>query len=193
MTIRSAVLLLLGACIANFASSQAETTGLPSTDANREALLSLPWEKFDQTQNSGWRVYVNPTRKEYLEAADLIEAYLTRHSDLPARQRALSYFHAGMQYVFCARAHGGDPLAAVPDLDRAIVPGNEPAHSVDWNEMVIATKAFLLGDRASLLAVKIRVAAMPRASVEWPNYADDLLNNLGKPYGSWWPKDEPKK
>jgi hypothetical protein len=34
---------------------------------------------------------------------------------------------------------------------------------------------------------------MPAAAVEWPNYADDLLKNLGKPYGSWWPKEEAKK
>jgi hypothetical protein len=186
-------LLLLGAFIANVASAQTESTGSPLRGADHEALLSLPWEQFDQTQNSGWRVYVNPTSKQYLEAARLIEAYLARHNDLPARQRALSYFHAGMQYVFYARENVGDPLAALPDLDKAIVSGKEPAHSIDWNEMVIATKAFLVGDRATLLAVRERVAAMPTASVEWPNYADDLLRNLGKPYGSWWPKEEPKK
>jgi hypothetical protein len=59
--------------------------------------------------------------------------------------------------------------------------------------MVIATKAFLVGDRATLLAAKERVSAMPAASVSWPNYENDLLNNLGKPYGSWWPKETPKK
>jgi|CZKI01.1.fsa_nt_gi hypothetical protein len=193
MTTPAPVLLLLSAFIASIASAQTGSTGLSTREADHEALLSLPWEQFDQTQNSGWRVYVNPSSKQYLEAAKLIETYLTRHSDLTARQRALSYFHAGMQYVFYAREHGGDPLAALPDLDKAIVSGKEPAHSVDWNDMVIATKAFLVGDRATLLAVKERLAVMPTASVEWPNYADDLLKNLGKPYGSWWPKEEPKK
>lgn len=180
---QASILFLMGAYIA---PAKAESTGLKSQAADHEALLSLPWKQFDQTQDSGWRLYVNPTRKQYLEAAKLIEEYLSRHSELPARQRALSYFHAGMQYVFYARQHGGDPLAAIPDLDKAIVPGNEPAHSIDWNEMVIATKAFLMGDRAKLTAVKARVAAMPAASVEWPDYADDLLRNMGKPYGSWW-------
>lgn len=145
-TTPASILLFLGAFIASIACAQAESTSSPSRDVDLEALLSLPWKQFDQTQDSGWRVYVNPTNKQYIEAAKLIEAYLARHNDLPARQRALSYFHAGMQYVFHARAHGGNPLAALPDLDKAIVSGKEPAHSVDWKEMVIATKAFLLDD-----------------------------------------------
>ncbi|MDP3073230.1 MAG: hypothetical protein Q8N18_23260 [Opitutaceae bacterium] len=62
--------------------------------------------------------------------------------------------------------------------------------------MVIATKAFLMGDQATLLAVKERVAAMTPGAVRFlksPASADDLLNNLGKPYGSWFPKEVPKK
>jgi hypothetical protein len=62
--------------------------------------------------------------------------------------------------------------------------------------MVIATKAFLVNDRATLLAVQERVAAMPPETVKFlqpPNRPDDLLSNLGRPYGSWFPQAERKK
>lgn len=163
-------------------------------DPDRESVLSLPWSQFDQTEESGWRMYA--ARKQHLEAARLIEAYLNRHNELSERQRALSHFHAAMQYVFQAREHGGDTGAALPHLDQAIVSGKETGLSADWNDLVIAIKAFLTDDRATLLAIKERVAAMPPGTVRWlksPDSAQDLLDNLGKPYGSWWPKEEPKK
>jgi hypothetical protein len=42
-------------------------------EPDREMLLSLPWQQFDQTLNSGWRVY--SARHEYRAAADVIEVY----------------------------------------------------------------------------------------------------------------------
>jgi len=169
----------------------AATSSAPAPD--REVLLSLPWKEFDQTQNSGWRIFVNPTRKEYLIAAKLMEDYLARHKDLTARQRVIIHYHAAHQYIYRAvRTNEGDVRDAFPHLDSAIIPENEEAPSIDWNEMVIATKAFLAGDRATLLAVRSRVAALSPEAVRYlksPHAPEDLLKNLGKPYGSWFPQN----
>ena len=188
------MLLLVSALVANICSAQNKPPGLTPGDPDRETVLALPWGQFDQNEDSGWRLL--SARKQHLEAAKLIEAYLSRHTELSERQRALSNFHAGMQYVFYARDHGGDPRAGIPDLEKALVPGSGTGLPVDWNDLVIATKAFLMGDRPTLLAVRERVAAMPPGAARWlksPHDVDDLINNLGKPYGSWWPKEEAKK
>lgn len=197
MTLSNSIRALLGTIVVSICPAQNGPIESAPRDPDRESLLSLAWKEFDQTQNSGWRVYVNLTRKEYLEAARLIEAYLERHHELTPRQRALCHYHAAHQYIYRAVRTGvGDPLDALPNLDKAIVPSKATAPSLDWNDMVIATKAFLMGDRATLLAVKERVAAMPPEAVKFlksPNSPDDSLNNLGKPYGSWFPKEEPRK
>jgi len=188
------MLLLASALVANICSAQNKPLVSTPRDSDREAVLALPWGQFDQTEDSGWRML--SSEKKHLEAAKLIEAYLDRHHELSERQRALSNFHAGMQYVFFARDHGGDPRAGIPDLEKAIVSGTGAGLPVDWNDLVIATKAFLMGDKPTLLAVKERVAAMPPGAARWlksPHDVDDLINNLGKPYGTWWPKEEPKK
>lgn len=194
MTTRDSILFLLSGLVVHICSAQNNPMDSVLRDPDRESILSLPWNRFDQTQDSGWRMYAN--RKQHLEAAKLIEDYLNRHNELSERQRALSHFHAAMQYVFQAREHGGDTHAALAHLDQAMASGKGTGLSADWNDMVIAIKAFLTGDRATLLAVKERVAAMPPSAIRWlksPDSADDLLNNLGKPYGSWWPREEPKK
>jgi hypothetical protein len=192
MTARNPMLLLLSASLANICSAQSNPQ--ESTPPNTEAVLALPWNQFDQTEDSGWRMLSSDGK--HLEAAKLIEAYVDRHHELSVRQRALSNYHAGMQYVFFARDHGGDPRAGIPDLEKAIVSGTGTGLPVDWNDLVLATKAFLMGDRPTLLAVKERVAALPPGAARWlksPRDVDDLLDNIGKPYGTWWPKEEPKK
>jgi hypothetical protein len=189
--------LPLFAIAVSVCSAQTDPVTPTTREPDRESLLSLPWKEFDQTQNSGWRWYVNPGRKRYLEAAKLIETYLARHDELTPRQRALCHFHASHNYLFRhLRTGAGDPLDAIPHLDQAIVPGGATPPSADWNDLVIATKAFLLQDRLTLLSVKERVAAMPAASIKFlksPNSPDDLIDHLGQPYGSWFPQPEPKK
>jgi hypothetical protein len=122
----------------------------------------------------------------------LIEDYLLLHSDLSDWHRALSHYHAATEYIFEARAHGGSTSAAIRHLDAAIVapptPGKPAEYRgpADWNALVTATKAFLLGDRATLIAVSKSVAAMPKGSVKFPGFAEDMLQHIGEPYGSWW-------
>ncbi len=183
--------------LAGICFGQSDARNVSALDPDRETILSLPWKQFDQTQNSGWRVYVNPNRKQYLVAAKLIEEYLARHDELTLWQRVITHYHAAHQYIYRAVSTGeADTRDAFPHLDKAITPDNETPPSVDWNDMVIATRAFLISDRATLLEVKERVAAMPPELVRFlkpPHTPGELLDNLGKPYGSWFPKDEPKK
>ncbi|MGA7727051.1 MAG: hypothetical protein WCA95_17375 [Opitutaceae bacterium] len=159
------MLLLVSALVANICPAQNKSLVSTPPDPERETVLALPWGLFDQTEDSGWRTL--SSQKKHLEAAKLIEAYLDRHHELSERQRALSNFHAGMQYVFFARDHGGDPRAGIPDLEKAIVSGAGTGLPVDWNDLVIATKAFLMSDRPTLLAVRGRVTAMPPGAARW--------------------------
>jgi hypothetical protein len=147
-------------------------------EPDREMLLSLPWQQFDQTLNSGWRVY--SARHEYRAAADVIEVYLKQHQDLTVRQCAVSHFHAGLM-----RVRGGRTNAGLAHIKQALVPDNTPGLSDDWNIMVYAHIAFLTGDRATLVALKERVASLPPSRVEWPGCPADLLEHFGQPFGSW--------
>jgi len=147
-------------------------------DGERDFLLSLPWQQFDQTLNSGWRVY--SAHREYRAAADVIEVYLKQHLELTVRQRAVSHFHAGQMRVYDGRTEAG-----VAHMVQALVPENTRGLSDDWNIMVSAHKAFLTGDRATLVALKAQAAALPPSRVEWPGCPADLLEHFGQPLGSW--------
>lgn len=147
-----------------------------AADPDPEALLALPWKQFDQTLGSGWRTYAD--RKEHLAAARLIESYLARRNDLTPAQRAVSSFHAGAEL---ARENLYEE--ALRHLDRAQVPAGTRGVPEDWNELVIATRAFLQGDRAALLASKQRVAAIESSA--FPTSAAQYLQYFGQRYGVW--------
>ena len=147
-------------------------------DRERDVILSLPWQQFDQTLNSGWRVY--SARREYRAAADAIEVYLKQHPGLTVRQRAVSHFHAGQMRVYDGRTEPG-----VAHMKQALVPEGTPGLSDDWNIMVSAHIAFLALDRATLVALQAQAAALPPSRVEWPGCPADLLEHFGQPLGSW--------
>jgi len=169
----------IGALIALLAISCAAASE-PSVE--EDALLALPWKQFDQTLGSGWRVYA--MRDEHLLAARLIERYLAERSDLTPVQRAVSHFHAGAEL-----ARVNLHKEALSHFDQASVPPGSKGVPEDWNELVTANKAFLLGDRTALLACKQRVDAMRS-----PAFRDTfamLLEYLGRPWGAW--DDKPKQ
>jgi hypothetical protein len=141
-----------------------------------DALLALPWKQFDQTLGSGWRVYA--CRKDYAGAARLIETYLARRTDLTPAQRAVSNFHAAAEL-----GHANRYEAALRHLESAEVPAGTRGVPEDWNELVMATRAFLLSDRKTLLASQRRVEMM--ASPAFPRSAAQYLEHLGERYGSW--------
>jgi hypothetical protein len=147
-------------------------------DREREVILSLPWQQFDQTLGSGWRIY--SARRDYQAAADVIEVYLRQHPELTVRQRAVSHFHAGQM-----RVYEGCTKAGVALMKQALVPEIPPGLPDDWNIMVSAHIAFLTGDRATLVALKARVVALPPSRVEWPDCPADLLEHFGQPLASW--------
>jgi len=70
-------------------------------------------------------------------------------------------------------------------MKQALTPDNTPGLSDDWNIMVSAHIAFLIGDRVTLLALKEQEASLPPARVEWPGCPADLLEHFGEPLGSW--------
>jgi hypothetical protein len=150
--------------------------GLLHSQAPDEELLAQPWKQFDQTPGSGWRVYAD--RKEHRAAAELIEAYLARRGDLTPAQRAVSHFHAAAEF---ARENLYEK--ALRHLEVAQVPTGTRGVPEDWNELVIATRAFLQGDREALLASKQRVEAM--RSPAFPKSAALYLEHLGQRYGVW--------
>lgn len=148
----------------------------PLEKPSDEELLALPWKQFDQTLGSGWRVHA--LRKDYLAAARLIETYLARRTDLTPAQRAISHFHAAAEL-----ARENLYQDALRHLESAeVAPGSRDVPQ-DWNELVIATRAFLQGDREALLASKQRVDAM--SSAAFPDAADRLLEHFGQRYGIW--------
>lgn len=73
--------------------------------------------------------------------------------------------------------------SALRHLGRADVPPGMNGVPEDWNELVISTRAFLLEDRAALLASKQRVAAMKKPA--FPGSADIYLKYLGQRFGAW--------
>jgi hypothetical protein len=163
------VSLLVAVAVALGAESQ------PTKSADEE-LLALPWKQFDQTLGSGWRVYA--CRKDHAGAARLIETYLGRRTDLTPTQRAVSHFHAAAEL-----ARENRYQEALRHLESAEVAAGSRGVPEDWNELVLAMRAFLLGDRAALLASKQRVAAM--RSPAFPQSAEQLLEHLGERYGVW--------
>ena len=103
--------------------SAAQSVDRPISHPDREVLLALPWKQFDQTPDSGWRIYVNQDRSEYLTAAELIEAYLERRKDLTLAERAYCQYHGSMMYVYRAVRRNEDPRFAIPKIRQAIVEG----------------------------------------------------------------------
>jgi len=144
-------------------------------------MLSLPWEQFDQSTNSGWRTLAftdRGARRDYRSAADLIDIYLRQHPALKVQQRAVSRFHVGQ-----LQAMDGRTKAGVANMKQALVPENTPDLPADWNIMVSATIAFLNDDRATLVHLKEQVASLPPSRVKWPDCPANLLEHFGQAYG----------
>ena len=120
-------------------------------DNAREALLSLPYEEFDQTPDSGWRVWFKQKRNR--EAVVLIEEYLKRHCDLTPKHSAMLHFHAAQLLA----TEGRESQRAIAHLKQARCDGQNPG----YNEFADAMRAFLERDRDELLAIWARVAQYP--------------------------------
>jgi hypothetical protein len=144
-------------------------------DAQRERLLALSFDQFDQTNGEGFRLLLD--QKRHVEAAELIEEYLRRHGrDLTERERVSLSFHAGQLYGIV-----GDPSKAAPHLKRALYKG-EPTpdgHPAYWNAYVDATRAFVTHDRNQLLEARDRMGDLNEG---FHRLVDSFIENFDVPY-----------
>src|SRR5258708_14600917 len=106
----------------------------------RTAMLSLPYNAFDQSYGSGFRLLYD--RGEYLKAAVLIEDYLKAHSELTSGQQKFLHLHAAQMFAL-----GSESTRAVEHLDLALSHEKTPELGQNWNDMLAATRAFLTHDR----------------------------------------------
>ena len=141
-------------------------------------MLALPYLQFDQNFGSGWRSLFDS--REYLKAAVLVEDYLRSHHELTVGEQKFLHFHAAQLLALKNKN-----TRAIEHLDQAVCHEKTVELGPNWNDMVVATKAFLAQDRASLLAARKRLAAAKALQLK---YADRLVESLGKSYAEmfWW-------
>ncbi len=152
--------------------------GCATANHHQVAALSLPYTEFDQAYGDGWRVLLD--RGDGLAAVALIEAYLKKHSELTFGQRKFLHLHAAQ-----VLALEGKTNRAVSHLDQAMSYQTNPELWPDWDDFIIAQKAFLMHDRASLLDARERLAA---ANAPRLKLADRLIEKFGQSYANviWW-------
>jgi len=146
--------------------------------SHREAVLSLPYEEFDQAYGDGWRVVFDGG--DGTAAVALIEDYLDRHPELTVGQRKFLHLHAAQVLALDERKK-----QAVKHLDQAVSQQPLPELWPDWDDYIAATRAFLTHDQTALLAARERLAAAkaPRLKL-----ADRFIHKFGQPYANviWW-------
>ena len=145
--------------------------------ALRHKTIFLSFEDFNQ-KGSGWRALYDE-RGDCREAARLNEDYLRFHRFwLTPDQIAIVHFHAAQFFAAL-----GMISQAMPHLAQA----TNRFMREDWNDMVVATQAFLLHDREQLEAARHRLVAAHAAddSIEEANI---LIEHFGESYARmrWW-------
>lgn len=152
--------------------------GCAGPEQKYRAALSLPYDEFDQAYGDGWRPLLE--RGEKLTAVALIEAYLQQHGELTFGQRKFLHLHAAQ-----VLALEGKSDRAVRHFDQAMSGRKTTELWPDWDDFITAQKAFLMDDRASLLAARERLAA---ANAPRLKLADRLIDKFGESYADviWW-------
>jgi hypothetical protein len=138
---------------------------------DRESLLALNQDAFDQDMKGGWRTLA--ARGCIEEAADIIRDYRNRHQPLKGTEQSiLLYWHEGQM-----RAMLGQDKDAIDLFGNTLQVGNG---SAQWNFYVDATVAFLRRDRTTLLMARDALAK----SGDSPNLTivDNLVTCFGKSY-----------
>jgi len=170
-----------------------ELTMAPACAYDREAMMALSPDAFDQDLSGGWRALEQkPGCTE--TAADLLADWREAHrAELKIGDLHINYWHEGQ-----LRAGLGQTQRAV----RLLMAGVNPEVQGDgFQEYAIGTVAFLNGDRAGLEAARARLAATPEpdnwaettasfrekygVTIKWPmnlEVLDGLIACFGKPY-----------
>ena len=154
-------LLLLAGCATTPSDRQAAVSGSPTKTKVVEAFT---WHPTNLGQNAGY-------------AAELIRKQLSSRPEIHSSERAISHLRAAVLFAMAERTP-----EAVAELDQARVEGDQTELPADWNDMLVSGKAFLLKDRAQLVAARERIASLP--SPTYLRYPDSLLQHFGQSYSS---------
>lgn len=144
-------------------------------DLERERILALSFDQFDQTEGSGFRILLK--QKRHVEAAELIEDYVRRHRrGLTERERVSLHFHAGQLYGIASEPGKADPHLTKAQDKREPTPGGHPLY---WNDYVDATRAFIERDRPRLVEARKRMGDLNEG---FPRLVDSFIENFEEPY-----------
>jgi hypothetical protein len=128
-----------------------QTQSAAACTFDKEKLLALDADSFDQDMKGGWRAVAMQDNCK-LVAADLIKEY--RELRGPRTWRVMVW-HEGQ-----LRAMAGDIRSAIPLLEQSRVVLEET--SPGWNEYVNATVAFLRKDRRAFDEAYASLLALPK-------------------------------
>lgn len=180
--------LLLAACCPVRAAA-------PDCTHDRERLLALDEDAFDQDMRGGWRPLGGRPGCE-LAAADLLRDYRARHGSTAG----ILFWHEGQLRAFAGQRAQAATLMEASRRAPGVPDGG------GWNPYLDATVAYLRGDRAAFDAARARLAALPpvaeagvkdgvmetdlpdgsKMRMRWPPNID-VVDGLGKcfdkPYG----------
>lgn len=114
---------------------------IPGID--KDELISMNWHDFDQTDHSGWRIFMD--NKEYKTAAELIEKYLQSHPDLNPTYKKVSLFHKAQML-----ASAGEYQKATASFKQSFRgdPEAEEDKLMLWDVYALTMIAFLEKDKA---------------------------------------------
>jgi hypothetical protein len=177
---RIIVTLLLALCASAVFAAGPKTENSPQctlSEADKIVNRSLDWATFDQgeTVPSTWRSL--EARGCHLVAADAAADYLA-HGPMPESERwhTSTRFHMGQSLGFAGR---NSEAAKVIATARRLT----PVGNMDWNSYVSGTYAFLVGDKAQLIAAQKRLASSSSFGDTTNNgVLVGLTHCLGKPY-----------
>jgi hypothetical protein len=157
----------------------------PPCAYDRDRIMALDQQAFDQDLAGGWRVLAREPAC-YLAAADLIRDYREAHR----LTDSILYWHEGQM-----RAEAAQNEAAIALFGRARHAEPDP---FGWNLYVDASIAFLRGDRPALQRARDALAALPRPedfqprdvnghpiNLAWPpnlNVVDGFIRCFGQTY-----------
>ena len=135
------------------------------------------YNAFDQSLGTGWRQLAE--NGQFLDAANLIDAYIKEHEGLDESRRVNLNFHAGQMYAFA-----GDTKAAVERFGRSTYAKEPPELPLRWNAYVQATIAFLNKDLKRLKECREEIAMGPSFQGEKANLdvAERLIAHFNEPY-----------
>jgi hypothetical protein len=152
-----------------------------NTSALRKNILSsqleLDYDTFDQSLGEGWRKIAD--KGNYLEAAELIDAYEREKKGLEDWQKLTLRFHAGQMYAFA-----NTRKLAIARFKTTLYDKEPPNYPVRWNAYVNATIAFLEKDREKLMEFREEIAKGPKIKDEIPNLdvVDRFIKYFDEPY-----------